>query len=292
MKPVTPETVGLAVNITKPEAPQQLRELIGLLRAEGVRVLLEKKAARLANGRLPAWPLARIGQTADMVIVLGGDGTLLQVVRELGQTKALVLGVNLGGLGFLTSVRSDEMARSVQEILRGHYRVSERTTLQTVLRRGRTACSTQVALNDFVVSRGDVSRVVRLQLTIDGEALTEYVCDGMIFATPTGSTAYSLSAGGPILMPAAKAIIITPICPHALSNRSIIVADEAVVHCRVDRAAGELSLTADGQVTTRLRVGDTVEVRRSARMVRMVIPRDHSYFGVLREKLKWSGANV
>jgi NAD+ kinase len=292
MKPNRPQTIGIAVNTSKPEARQRLSELLRLLSQHGVRVLLDERGAALAGRRVTTQSLRQIGQTADLVIVLGGDGTLLHVVRDLGDTQALVLGVNLGGLGFLTSVRSDGMAVSVGEILRGKYRVSERQTLQATLRRNGRARALPVALNDFVVGRGAVSRVVRLQLTIDGELLTEYVCDGMIFATPTGSTAYSLSAGGPILMPATQAMIVTPICPHALSNRSIIVAGESVVQCRVTRAAGKLSLTTDGQVHTVLTVGDTVEVRRADRVVRLVMPRDQSQAGVLREKLKWSGANV
>jgi len=143
-----------------------------------------------------------------------------------------------------------------------------------------------------VISRGAFSRVVRLRLSIDGEMLTEYVCDGMIFATATGSTAYSLSAGGPILVPTARALIITPICPHALSNRSVIAGEGSAIRCRVASAAGELLLTVDGQVQLRMQVGDEVEVRQSPRTVQLVTPKGHSYFEVLREKLKWSGANV
>ena len=143
-----------------------------------------------------------------------------------------------------------------------------------------------------MISRGAFSRVVRLQLSIDGEMLTEYVCDGMIFATATGSTAYSLSAGGPILVPTARALIITPICPHALSNRSVIAGESSVIRCRVAGAAGELLLTVDGQVQLRMQVGDEVEVRQSPRTVQLVTPKGHSYFEILREKLKWSGANV
>lgn len=292
MKPVIPKVVGLAANTHKPEARQRLRELLRLRPWPGVRVLLAPNVAALSDRRVATQSLRKIGQTADMVIVFGGDGTLLQVVRDLGDTRALILGVNLGGLGFLTSVRSEGMAAAVGEILRGQYKISERQTVQATLRRAGRTITTQVALNDFVVGRGNVSRVVRLQLTIDDEALTEYVCDGMIFATPTGSTAYSLSAGGPILMPATPAMIVTPICPHALSNRSIIVAGGSVVRCHVTRAAGALSLTGDGQVQTRLKVGDTVEVRRADRVVRLVMPLDQTYSGVLREKLKWSGANV
>ena len=161
-----------------------------------------------------------------------------------------------------------------------------------VISRGGKTLETHRALNDAVVSRSAFSRVVRLKLAIDGELLTEYVCDGMIFSTATGSTAYSLSAGGPILLPAARSFIITPICPHALSNRSIVAGEDSVARCHVASAAGELLLTVDGQVQVRMQVGDEVEVRRAARPVQLVTPKGHSYFQVLRQKLKWSGSNV
>ena len=186
----------------------------------------------------------------------------------------------------------DGLAKAVGSILRGEYEVSVRHTIQTTLMRSGTRLESHRALNDAVISRGAFSRIVRLRLTIDDEWLTEYVCDGMIFATATGSTAYSLSAGGPILMPAARAYILTPICPHALSNRPIVADEKSVVRCQVVSAAGELLLTVDGQVQTRMQVGDEVEVRSARQAVRLVTPAKHAYFEVLRQKLKWSGSNV
>ncbi|HUI07491.1 MAG TPA: NAD(+)/NADH kinase [Verrucomicrobiae bacterium] len=287
-----PQTVGVAAYLGKPESRDHLGALLTLLRENKVNVLLEQEAATLANTPNTAQPLKAIGQTADLIIVLGGDGTILRVARELEGSAAPILGVNVGGLGFLTSVRAERLRDAVREILHGAYQISERQMLQTTLMRGGRPIETHHALNDAVISRGAFSRVVRLHLTIDGEMLTEYVCDGMIFATATGSTAYSLSAGGPILVPTARALIITPICPHALSNRSVIVGESSTIRCQVASAAGELLLTVDGQVQLRMLVGDGVEVRHSPRSVQLVTTRDHSYFGVLREKLKWSGANV
>jgi NAD+ kinase len=227
-----------------------------------------------------------------LIVVLGGDGTILRVARDLDGSAPPILGVNMGNLGFLTSVRGDKLRDPVRTVLRGEYEVSKRQTLQTALiRRGRRR-EAHRALNDVVISRGAFSRIVRLRLSIDGELLTEYLCDGMIFATATGSTAYSLSAGGPILVPTARALIITPICPHALSNRSVITGETSVIRCQVASAAAELLLTVDGQVQLPLEVGDEVEVRQSPRTVQLVTPKNHSYFQVVREKLKWSGANV
>jgi NAD+ kinase len=292
MKPRIPKTVGIAMHTGKPESRERLLELVALLEAGKVNVLLEPDAATLAEKPQAARTLPEIGNAADMMIVLGGDGTILRVARELGEAETPIFGVNMGNLGFLTSVRAERLADAVREILRGEYQLSERQTLQTTLVRNATHMETHHALNDVVISRGAFSRVVRLQLSIDGEMLTEYVCDGMIFATATGSTAYSLSAGGPILVPTARALIITPICPHALSNRSVIAGENSVIGCQVASAAGELLLTVDGQVQLRMQVGDEVEVRQSQRPVKLVMPKGHSYFEVLREKLKWSGANV
>lgn len=288
MKLKRPTVIGLAVNRGKPEARERVSELLGLLAEHDVRVLLERNLIPRRAGL----PIREMGRRADMIIVLGGDGTILRVARELDGATTPVLGVNLGGLGFLTSVRSDEMTAIVQQILRGAYVLSARhTVMATVLRRGKRLL-TQHALNDAVLSRSAFSRIVRLRLSVDGEWLTEYNCDGMIFATATGSTAYSLSAGGPILLPTACACVLTPICPHALSNRSLIIGENSVVRCQVTRAAGELLMTVDGQVQTRLQLGDEVELRGGPRTVRLVTPPGHEYFEVLRQKLKWSGSNV
>ena len=292
MKPRIPRTIGVIAHVGKTEARARLLELLAVLDEGKLRVLLERQAAVLAGKPKLAQTLKDIGKAADLMIVLGGDGTILRVARELEGAGTPILGVNLGNLGFLTSVRGDNLKAPVRAILRGQYQISERQTLQTALIRGGKRQQAHRALNDVVISRGAFSRIVRLRLSIDEQLLTEYECDGMIFATATGSTAYSLSAGGPILVPTARALIITPICPHALSNRSVIAGETSVIRCHAARAAGELLLTVDGQVQSRMEVGDEVEVRHSPRPVQLVTPKDHSYFEVLREKLKWSGANV
>jgi len=287
-----PKTVGVVAHVGKPEARKRLLELLTVLSKLKLTVLLEREAAELAGKPKLAATMNEIKRRADLIVVLGGDGTILRVARDLDGSATPILGVNLGNLGFLTSVRSDKLKDPVRTVLRGDYDLSHRQTLQTALIRGGKRKEAHRALNDVVISRGAFSRIVRLRLFIDGELLTEYVCDGMIFATATGSTAYSLSAGGPILVPTARALIITPICPHALSNRSVIAGENSVIRCQVASAAAELLLTVDGQVQLRMEVGDEVEVRQSPRSVQLVTPKQHSYFQVLREKLKWSGANV
>jgi NAD+ kinase len=286
------KTIGIAANIGKPESRDRLFELLSLLATNNVTALLEQEAAALAGRSNDSLPLREIGKRAEMIFVLGGDGTILRVARQLEGAPTPMLGVNLGSLGFLTSVRSEDLTAATEQILRGEYSISERFAIQTTLIRGGQRLETHSALNDVVISRGTFSRIVRLRVSIDGELLTEYVCDGMIFATPTGSTAYSLSAGGPILLPGARACILTPICPHALSNRSVIAGEKSVVTCQVASAAGELLLTVDGQVQMHMQVGDEIEVRRAPQTVHLVAPKGQSYFDVLRQKLKWSGSNV
>ena len=292
MKARAPRVVGIAANPEKPQARACLTRLLQLLRHRKVAALLDHQAAAAVHQPKAGCAVREIGRKADLLIVLGGDGTMLRVARELGGAATPIFGINLGRLGFLTSVRSNALAEAVGAVLRGEYDVTKRQVLRTTLLRRGKRLETSDALNDAVVSRSAFSRIVRLRLTIDGELLTEYMCDGMIFATATGSTAYSLSAGGPIMLPHAHGFVISPICPHALSNRSVIASPDSVARCRVMSAAGELLLTVDGQVQSRMRVGDEVEVRRSPHAVHLATPKGQSYFELLRRKLKWSGANV
>ena len=292
MKARAPKVVGIVANPEKPQARACLARLLRLLRDRKVAALLDHQAAAITRHPNAGCAIRKIGREADLLIVLGGDGTMLRVARELCGATTPVLGINLGRLGFLTSVRSNALAEVVGAVLRGEYDVTEHQELRTALLRDGRRLETSDALNDAVVSRSAFSRIVRLRLAINGELLTEYMCDGMIFATATGSTAYSLSAGGPIMLPHARGFVISPICPHALSNRSVIASPDSVARCRVISAAGELLLTVDGQVQSRMRVGDEVEVRRSPHTVHLATPKGQSYFELLRQKLKWSGANV
>jgi len=292
MKQRLPTTIGIAGNPAKPATRARLLELLKLLAGHKVTAVLDRDMATLAGRPRAARTLAALAKQADLIFVLGGDGTMLRVARELGDAETPLLGINLGNLGFLTSVRGDDLPAATRQILQGEFQVQPRFRIETALRRNGRRIESHRALNDAVISRGAFSRIVRLRVTIDDVLLTEYLCDGMIFATPTGSTAYSLSAGGPILLPDARACILTPICPHALSNRPVVAGADSVVRCQVASAAGELLLTIDGQVQVRMQIGDEIEIRKSARMVRLVSPQGQTYFDVLRQKLKWSGANV
>ncbi len=284
--------IGVVVNAAKRGSGPLLTHLITLLRKNKIVPLLDADATQLAGKKYQSLPLKKICKQADLVVVLGGDGTILRVVREMPDLKTPILGVNLGHLGFLTAARGTELSKTIKDIIRGHYQISERKTIEITLYRRGKKISSHRALNDAVISRSAFSRIVRLKLLIDDQLLTEYMCDGMIFASATGSTAYSLSAGGPIVLPNSRMFIITPICPHALSNRPVIASEQSRARCKVVQAAGELLLTIDGQVQVPMNVGDEVEVRSSRSSAKLVLPKGQSYFEILRQKLKWSGANV
>lgn len=225
----------------------------------------------------------------DLLIVLGGDGTLLSGVRALDGCEVPVLGVNLGFLGFLTEITLDELYPTLDGVLQGRTAIEARTALTaTVERRGKVVGSYQV-LNDVVLNKGAVARISDLEVRVNGRYLTNYKADGLIVATPTGSTAYSLSAGGPILEPHLPAILLTPICPHTLTHRPFLVEDSAVVEVRLVSKNGEVFLTLDGQEGFELQEEDVVRVGKSDRRVLLVQSPSRDYFQVLRRKLMWGG---
>ena len=235
----------------------------------------------------PAVAREVLGDKIDLLIVLGGDGTLLSGARAMQGKRAPILAVNLGGLGFLSSVTLEEMYPALESVLSGSYKVSERMTLESEIHRGGRVAERQTALNDAVVAKTALARMLELDLHVDGAHVTRYRADGLIVATPTGSTAYSLAAGGPIVDPRLRAFVITPICPHMLANRPLVVPDTSRVEVQVIEAAEQVHLTLDGQVGFDLQPGDRVVVTRSQHHVLLVQPPHKTYFEVLRSKLRW-----
>ena len=221
------------------------------------------------------------------VIVLGGDGTLLSVARLLKDRAIPVLGVNIGGMGFLTEVSMDECYRFFEDILAQRFEVEERMRLQADLYREDESFFDSTVLNDVVINKAALARIVDLEVTIDGLPLTTYRADGLIVATATGSTAYNLSAGGPIVYPTAESIILTPICEFSLTNRSIVLPGDAQVEIRVGPKATNVTLTCDGQVGCELRAGDLIKVEQAIHRFWLVKSRQEDYFTILRDKLKW-----
>ncbi|HTD00620.1 MAG TPA: NAD(+)/NADH kinase, partial [Chthoniobacterales bacterium] len=228
----------------------------------------------------------------DLLVVVGGDGTILNVAGHLGESSPPIFGINVGSLGFLTCASSPAFREAVECIAKGNMTFSKRALLEVVVRNAKEEHEPMIALNDAVFSRGEISRLIRLHTRVNGEALTEFNADGLIIATPTGSTAYSLSAGGPILEPESGVFVITPICPHVLTNRSIIVSDSSTIEVEASEPDYPVYLTVDGREPVRITKDATVQIRKAKKTLQLAAMPDMSFFSVVRQKLKWSGSNV
>ena len=224
----------------------------------------------------------------DLVVVLGGDGTLLSVARNLADSIP-ILGVNMGNLGFLTEVPRSELYPSVMRFLEGDFEVDERALLDVTLKRASCVELLYRVLNDAVINKSALARIIELVVTVDGHRVATYRSDGLIISTPTGSTAYNLAAGGPILNPQLPVVVVTPICPHTLTLRPIVVPDSASVDIRLETSHEEVYLTLDGQEGTQIEYGDTVSLRRSENVVRLIKTSDRTFYDSLRDKLRWGG---
>lgn len=288
-----PKTIGLIAHTGKPGVAELTRTLIRDFEAASVEVLVEGRTAALA-GAESRCSTRELAEKIDLLVVLGGDGTILNVVGQLGDTITPIFGINMGSLGFLTCANSSIYAEAVRCIVAGEMVFSDRTLLDVTMSVDDPAqnAMTITALNDVVLSRGEVSRLIRLRARVNGEPLTEFSADGLIVATPTGSTAYSLSAGGPILSPDSGALVITPICPHVLTNRSIIVGEHSIIEIEVTERDYPVFLTVDGREPMRVAAGATVSVKKSSRVLPLAALPGVSFFSVVRQKLKWSGSNV
>lgn len=283
--------IGLVANITKPNAAALTQQLASQFRNGGAQLLCERTTAEAA-GMPDGLPLADVAREAGVLVVLGGDGTILHIARQLGSDVKPLAAVNTGRLGFLTTATTGETAKFVHAILHGNYAISHRRTVEAAFTDHEGRQIRQTGLNEAVVSRGAISRMVRLNVTINGVFVNCYSGDGLIVSTPTGSTAYSLSAGGPIINPEAGVFCITPICPHAVANRSVVVNDDATIELIAAGTSEELLLNIDGGAPVPLNKEAPVVLRRGAWMVPLVTLSGTSFFGVLREKLGWSGSHV
>lgn len=294
------KTVGLVANTEKPNAARVLRGAIQLFRKADFNVVIESDTSRLLDHPPHSSSLAEIGRQCDALVVLGGDGTILQVARDVHGSQIPILSVNLGTLGFLTSILQKDLASAIEKLRSGDFTIAKRAMLDVKVFRAHKRLSAYHGLNDVVITRGSFSRLVRIEVEVDGDLLNTYACDGMIITTPTGSTAYSLSAGGPIIVPNADALAITPICPHTLSNRSVIVGSKSVVRAKLlpqplgarSKEQIECLVTVDGQEQAHMGCNDVVEARQSASRLHMIVLPGHSHFEVLRHKLHWSGSSV
>ena len=278
-------SVGVVVKRGREQAIVLARQLVTWLEAHALIALVESENAGQIGG-IAATKADMIGR-ADLIVVLGGDGTLLSVARLMEDRAVPILGVNLGGLGFLTAVTTEELLPMMERIVAGEFDVDRRMTLAVTLRRGDTVLAERQVLNEAVITKGAQARIIDLETSVDGDPVCVYKADGLIVATPTGSTAYSLSAGGPIVHPAVGVITLSPICPHTLTNRPMVLPDTAVVRVTARSPDEDVVHTVDGQEGLRLLSGATVEIQKGRNIVPLVHSGTRGYFAVLRSKLRW-----
>lgn len=271
--------------ICKKESEAIIKDLLRWLKDKGADVYMEESAA----GTLPVKGCAphELSSAVEMVVVLGGDGTMLRAARLMAERDIPLVGINLGGLGFITEISKEEIYDTLEKILKGDCRKEKRMMLQAQVMRGSKKTADFTALNDIVINNGTLARLIDLQTIVNGKHVNQFKADGIIAATPTGSTAYSLSAGGPILHPSLRGIIITPICPHMLTNRPIVLSDDVKIEIVLRSKSEGVYLTYDGQEGFSMEKDDVVVVSKSPFTTTLLVPAKRDHFQVLREKLKW-----
>jgi NAD+ kinase len=232
-------------------------------------------------------PVEKLAGEVDLMLVLGGDGTMIATARMIGDQEVPVLGVNYGGLGYLAEFRIEELYTALESILAENYRLDKRVMLAVQLIRDGVSLTTNRVLNDVVINKSALARIIEIETFLNGQFVNSFRADGLIVSTPTGSTAYNLSAGGPVIFPSMNAVVITPICPFTLSNRPIVVPDNADIELILKTDNEEVALTLDGQVGFPLKVEDRIEIRKSRTTFNLIQPSNRNYFDVLRDKLRW-----
>ena len=275
--------VGIIAKKNKTEAIEASRNLINWLKSRGVEVIVDNEFKKEVGEFISETDLSQ----AELLVVLGGDGTLLSAARLIGNSDVPILGVNLGGLGFLTAFSLNQLYPVIEKILSEDYETEKRMMLTTTIIRRNEVIAKYSVLNDVVINKAAIARIIDLETSIDEYYLTSFKADGLIISTPTGSTAYSMAAGGPIVFPSLHTIILTPICPHTLTNRPILVPDSVKIRVILRSKNEDVFLTFDGQVGQSLRVDDVVEIKKSDRAVRLIKSPFKDYFEVLRTKLRW-----
>jgi NAD+ kinase len=279
-------SVGICLKPNQPQLAGAVRALEAWLIERGLAVVLGKEAAAATGGA--GMRRSEVAEKVELIIVLGGDGTLLAVARAVGSRPVPILGVNLGTLGYLAEVSQEELFDTLDDVLAGRCLVEERMRLDVAVERGGEVQGRYLALNDAVIARTAMSRMVDLEARADGSVVTTYYGDGLIVSTPTGSSAYSLSAGGPLVLPGVEAVLLTPICPHTLTQRPLVLGHRCNLELVVcNTRGGDVQLTVDGQVGLDLVEDDRVWVRRSEHPVRLVVPNGRNRFEVMRTKLHW-----
>ena len=283
--------VGIIANSRKTGAADVIRRLCEALDAQGIQTRSDPATAAMLGEESSTAP-ADFATTTDLAVVLGGDGTMLDAISRLGDYGKPVAGINIGTLGFLTTCTDVEIPAFAEALASGKTTTSTRTLLNATIHRAGRPAESFTALNEVTVARGETGRLVALRVAVNGDHLNDYRADGLLIATPTGSTAYSLSAGGPLISPAAEVFLITPICPHSLGQRSLVVANDVIVRISPEPIAGDSSpllFTVDGRDNTKIAPGDFIDVAKSPRALHLLRFADHSFYEALRRKLHWQG---
>ena len=293
---MNPKNIGIASILDRERAIPVLNKIIKWLSKRHVTIYVDNDTAKLFPSETDFYfsccLMKELSHLTEIIIIMGGDGTLLRVARHIGNANVPILGINLGSLGFLTDVKADEAITALEEIFDGRYFIDKRMMLHaTVSNPGSQKKEFSFALNDIVINKSPQSKLIKLETSVDGRWINTFLSDGLIISTPTGSTAYSLSAGGPIIHPGLHAILITPICPHILTNRPIVIHDKEKIKVIFEEKGKKNDegclLSADGQVFTRLKPGGTLEVRKASHTIKLIQAEGMDYYHVLRTKLKW-----
>lgn len=280
------QTVGLFGNADKPEISDAVARTLAVLKRAGVRVLAQSNLAHVA-GDAEAGDDAALLTDCDVLVAFGGDGTLLRAARAIGEGTTPILGINLGSLGYLTDVPLAELEPALENLLQGDYTTVERSRVVGIVKRDNREQARFAALNDLVVNMGSMPRALHMELRLDQATLGRFIGDGLIVATPTGSTAYNLSAGGPIVHPAIRGFLVTPICPHTLAIRPLLVPEDKTIELRLHETGQGATLTADGQTACTIETGDRILYRRDAHPVHLIKFSNSDFFRAMRHKLKW-----
>jgi len=281
--------------VLKPHQPDALKTICELATWLGERQITLVGGPEIEHARieqqtgcaLQEVESGKLAESVDLILVLGGDGTMIATARMMGDVEVPVLGVNYGGLGYLAEFRIEELYSALESILSGNYRLDKRVMLAVELLRGQENMTRNRVLNDVVINKSALARIIEIEAYLNRQFVNSFRADGLIVSTPTGSTAYNLSAGGPVIFPSMNAVVITPICPFTLSNRPIVVPDDAVIELCLKTDQEDVALTLDGQVGFPLKVEDRVVIRKSKATFNLVQPTNRNYFEVLRDKLRW-----
>ena len=286
------QRIGIISRPRRSDLAAVVPPLLHWLEARNIQAAYDEETCTSIDVALPCKPQSRdqLAQSSDLLLVLGGDGTLLAAARVAAPYGVPILPVNLGSLGFLTSFTVNELYPALEDTLAGRFSISERVMLDAALQRAGKVIARESVLNEAVINKGALARMIEMELRIDGGFVCRYRVDGLIVATPTGSTAYSLSAGGPIVHPAVESILITPICPHTLSDRPLVVRDTSLVEATLLGDTDSVYLTLDGQKGIPMESGDQVTISRAKGKLKLIQPPRKSYFEILRNKLKWGEA--